>query len=797
MMESKNIYRGRATLLLLTLLLVSCRDDSNHPNQSPDNSLPDQTKSDFVPPPVPQGGSGQPTQPNKSKPQDVNESQQNSGNTPSDEQTPVIPSPYKDLRVETQKDPKEKENTPPHDLGSRAAGSSLTPAAGQPAPLSGKPNDSNQSQSGPKKPLRPQNRLFPEKSHDLNQPRTSPQKPPKPNSTLISAKSDDSNQPRTSPKKPPRRKGTENSIPNASNSALNAQQSRTGSLDEIRPAALQQQHFNNEEMNFPVDAAKLSQARRSPTPAGELGGLSCNAEQEIKAFLDDPSPEKCKALPVHHLKMLTGDELSGLGVQCLMALAQSGSTASLKHLESDQLRAISKQLPDCFSGLTPSEQLNAITGDQFEILTEKLEMNLFPFLMQKHFGHRSWEKRDDIRREKEKTNYAESVNSIHAMIAGEIIPSKSRLNFKELFLDSAQFTPEKIRFIPSEFMSDFWCLPLLSTEQIQALTPEQIEHLPAQAFSFVTENQARSFKKQQVEKILLDNSKVRNLSRVFIEVLAPEVTEEAVEDEFSVGKIKNLGAPSKIMKLFSPKAKGDYWKAQFKAMILKWGKMSTRKITAIQPHQFILINNDELNLLNDQQTSALLPEQIAHLDADVLLNWSRLQHLTKDQIQSLYFNCMLDAYRMETLLGKMLPEQRSWIQTESSSLDEAYQILLAYHPNNSRGFRISKLSDSQINEIPAEVLSVLSLSEAHMLAFKPSQISHFSEEAIGDLDLNSIAHFIRPEILKYLTYRQLVQINPSVITEPRNQLERKRAEEFQKALGEALDLEARSQDAEQ
>lgn len=750
-MKPKTVHLRCTTVLLIALFMVSCKNDSDQPNSALTSpSCSDGSQQNQAPVPVPSpsvgpgGDSGQPTDQKGSQLQKRNNSPQDDEAVPSSKQTVASitsltdeQNPEQDSKDILEQDSKNINEQIPFPAGMNPMPGGIPAPAGQ---------TSNQ--------------------------RIPPLKPVKPSHLQPSAK----------------RRNQSREISNSSVS--DHQQTPEASANPVLPAAAQQ--IQGEARSNPVTTSQ-PHAADIPSAAGDVDNI-----QDLQNLSPKELQNRCRNLSPETLKKWSPNYLSSLDPSCYLGLAQNGlaqdsSKASLKNLTEEQMGAIADRLLTCFHQLSPKEQLKAITGDQFEFLTETLPVEHFPFLMQKHYGHRRWANKENYlqmkKAEEESRNNQENY-SVDFMFNYSSMQQPSEIKQQDFFLEKfCDKSANDIRTLSLHVadMKYCWSLPLLSNEQTRALTVSHIEHLPPEIFKFIPLDQARAFTQEQVKKILSDDTKVRNLNQNFLKILHPELDGENAESHCSIEKLGNFGAEKKLKRgFFQSKKEDDDWKAEFKAMILHWGKFDSSMIHSIRPSLFNLISEDDLELLGEEQTPYLLPKQIASLHEDVFDKWKieLVWRLTKEQIRPLFFDRDLDEGKIRRLLPKLSEEQLSWIKPKACDATEAYKILHKY----SQAY-ISEMSSVEVTSLSTEELSVLSFSDKHMKAFKDAQIPHFSGDAIAGLDRESTFNFIRPEITKSLIPHQLRKVNSDAIKDPSNDSERRRADHFEKTLEIANALE--------
>ncbi len=97
------------------------------------------------------------------------------------------------------------------------------------------------------------------------------------------------------------------------------------------------------------------------------------------------SPSQIQSLTPEQVQAFAPDQMSQLDSTQVQALASQGSKASLRDLTQEQLAGLEKTF-FCIHRLTPLEQFNALTPEQFEAMSRTGRFNFH--LMDKLYGHR-------------------------------------------------------------------------------------------------------------------------------------------------------------------------------------------------------------------------------------------------------------------------------------------------------------------------------------------------------------------------------------------------------------------------
>lgn len=345
------------------------------------------------------------------------------------------------------------------------------------------------------------------------------------------------------------------------------------------------------------------------------------------------SPTEMKSLTAKQLRKFTPAQISALSFEHVKALVSPRSKASLKYLKRKQLEAL-KRFLSRLGELSPREQLEALTAEQFEELS-KSTRKLLPRLIRNHYGHREG---------KTLSNRRWKHKEVLSLKPEDIGPSQiTEVEMRELFLNVNDFSLELISAIHPIYIKHFWSLPFLSNQQTSALTCEQFDQLSSEQLNLLSENQIRSLRNEQKETLQNNPEKIRNLKKSFFQALFPEITTEHMMNltENTIQDFSNL---------------------EMKAIIIHCQLLSRDQLQTIQPEQMQLFSKTDLASLRNDQISWLSPQQIEKIKPDIFNGFTegQIPHFTKNQIQAFTVDQVKKLSVYGELVRAITPEQMTY-----------------------------------------------------------------------------------------------------------------------------------------
>ncbi len=334
------------------------------------------------------------------------------------------------------------------------------------------------------------------------------------------------------------------------------------------------------------------------------------------------SSDQIRSLTRAQVQALTPAQIAGLLLDHIQALASQGSTASLRDFSPAQIAALGSNI-NGLHNLTPLEQLQAFTVEQFEAMPEA-NRNSLPQLIRDYYGHRI----DDYRFGEGASNRRWTPEQVQGIDpAGFNQVAFSVVNMRELFLHISDFSVAQIAAIHPVYMRLLWSLPLLSDQQIQALTIHQIGTLSGKQLNLLSADQIRALSHLQRHWISLNGHQVRELSPAFIEGIFPEILPDQIR-LITGDQITNIVGIVGINNIAN--------------LIMKWvivhcNLLNRDQLQSIPVAKMNLFGSEDLFSMDVQQVPNFSPEQISAIDADVISGFRprHIPHLTTEQVRAL------------------------------------------------------------------------------------------------------------------------------------------------------------------
>lgn len=498
---------------------------------------------------------------------------------------------------------------------------------------------------------------------------------------------------------------------------------------EQTPSSVQNTDKSQTEINAPQNNGSSS---NDSSNSGVTGNVPCNSDfpqekgktslnlAQIQAWdtqriqtlsvqqMSQVPPEYCRRLSSEQLKAFSSNQLLALKFECLIALSQRDSVASLKDLTREQLSSLSHQLRNYFHHLNSDEQLRSITAEQFEDLHKLNGKSTFTPLMLNYFGHR-------VQKGAEKFNFSKMKPNLRTMdsITESQLSQRhlSDLEYREIFLQIADFSEPQIAAIPEDLIQYLWGLPLLSVSQIKAFTQGQLAKLNAAQWNLLLPFQIEALASNprllyELSKMLHSNQDVvRDLSRTFLQTLYPKVTADFVR-----GMTENMIQDMVVDDL----QEGHPWRLHFKAVITHWSQFNTQQLQSIPEHLFRLINLENWNSLRPELVKDLLPQQIRWISSNqisLVLTAKLIPELKGEQIQSLNAKQLKNLICSDEHLNAFEPHQIKYISPKSIS---RFSEETAFNFIQGKNILLN-LTKEQFNSLPKELRNEVQTKGAHSL----------------------------------------------------------------------------------
>lgn len=353
-------------------------------------------------------------------------------------------------------------------------------------------------------------------------------------------------------------------------------------------------------------------------------------ESEIRKF----TSEQIRSLPPETIQALSPEQIRTLKKSHINSLARNGSCASLRHFTQEQIRALGKNLKGLGS-LSPPEQLKAFSPEQYEWLSS-IQRRFLPPLIHNFYRHLIGSKNSDWKLAHDEIR----------KISPERMTGK-HFEMRDLFINIAHFTNEQIEAIAPFYMLVFWSLPLLSPDQIRALTRDQINYLSAEQLNLLSRNQVQSLTPEQRKIINLNLNQVRLLKNPFIEALFPEITLEQIQKLLPY-QIAQLG-----------EADIDEGNLKMKLVLVFITQLNKEQLRSISPIQMNLLDPQNIQSLKEEQVKHLLPEQIENIYPSTFLAFkpSQITAMHEEQISAIHSDQMRGLSYNPESVAAILPVQ--------------------------------------------------------------------------------------------------------------------------------------------
>lgn len=450
------------------------------------------------------------------------------------------------------------------------------------------------------------------------------------------------------------------------------------------------------------------------------------------------STRQIKLLSPDQLQSFTLEQISELRPEQVEALGSRQGNASLLHLSRQQLHGLGSNLFG-LSDLSLFDLCHALSPDQVEHIFKKNcdgKDFLSSTILYKIYEHRIKSKSVSCRWEKQEIKD----------VSSDKISNFDEKEIREFFIWAEFFTPAQIKALDLKFIKFFWSLPLLSKEQFQVFTGEQLNLLSHTQVQVLTEDQ----------RVSLDSNidQVRELNKDFISAVLQKDVKEVEDQVRSIPShlIENLGEHH------------DYPNLKLKFMIRDCKFLDKDQFQAILSTGLKFFSKADIECLDISQLASFSPAQIKEIHASAIPGFStdHITHLTEAQIKALT-EAQIKALTVDQLRAILNQDDKS----KAFTPDQIKHVSDKLIKELGTSHLVNLVTADNIPHLTLEQFTALTVSQMNALvnysdrvaAFTPDQIKSLRPEFLNKLDILQIVKLLAAQHIPHLTREQIRAFN--------------------------------------